>query len=63
MPGWLVFTRNLAGGVLYLRVSPSEVVEVHAELSRVVTEHAEDDLRRAFVVVERGRHRFRRIGS
>lgn len=58
--GALVFVRNLGTGVIYLRMSPSTQNAVHEELVRVLTEHPEEELRQAFVVVEPGRHRFRK---
>lgn len=61
--GSLVFLRKLGAGVIYLRMSPSEEAEVHTELARVLDDHSEEELRRVFVVVERGRHRFRRLPS
>ena len=58
--GGLGFVQLLGAGVLYLRVLPSTVSAVHAELSRVVSLYQEDQLRDSFVVVEPGRHRVRR---
>ena len=58
--GGLVFAQALGAGVLYLRALPSTLQAVHAELSRVLTLHGEEELRGAFVVVEPGRHRIRR---
>lgn len=59
--GNLVFLQRLGAGVLYLRVSPSTTTAVHAELKRVLKSYTEEELRGAFVVVEPGRHRFRRL--
>ncbi len=59
--GGLVFIRDLGTGVIYLRMPPSVETAVHQELARVLCEHSEVELRRAFVVVEPGRHRFRRL--
>lgn len=58
--GGLVFLRNLGTGVIYLRMSPATQNVVHEELARVLAEHSEEELRQAFVVVEPGRHRFRK---
>jgi predicted nuclease of predicted toxin-antitoxin system len=58
--GRLVFVNSLAAGVLYLRVLPSTQSAVHEELERVLKTHAESELITAFVVIEAGRHRFRR---
>lgn len=58
--GNLVFVNKLGAGVLYLRILPSTAKAVHAELQLVLERYSETDLRQAFVVVEPGRHRFRR---
>lgn len=59
--GGLVFVRNLGAGVIYLRSEPLTVHVVHEELERVLQSYSEEDLQKAFVVVEPGRHRFRRL--
>ena len=59
--GGLVFVRNLGAGVIYMRVSPGTLDAVHAELHEVLASHSEDELCKAFIVVEVGRHRFRRL--
>jgi predicted nuclease of predicted toxin-antitoxin system len=59
--GGLVFLQNLGAGVIYLRVSPTTVGALHAELQKVLAAYPEDQLHKAFVVVEAGRHRFRRL--
>lgn len=59
--GNLVFVKEIKSGVLYLRILPSEVAEVHNELERVLSHYSENELKSAFVVVEAGRHRFRKI--
>jgi predicted nuclease of predicted toxin-antitoxin system len=61
--GGLVFLRNFGTGVIYLRISPSTQNAVHQELFRVLQEHSEEELTKAFVVVEPGRHRFRKLVS
>lgn len=58
--GSLVFQQALGGGVLYLRVLPSTLQVVHAELERVLGLYGEKELQGAFVVIEPGRHRIRR---
>jgi predicted nuclease of predicted toxin-antitoxin system len=58
--GGLVFARSLGMGVLYLRVLPSTLVAVHAELGRVLSLYNEKELFDSFVVVEPGRHRVRK---
>ncbi len=58
--GGLVFVKALGAGVLYLRVLPSTQNAVHAELERVLTTYAEEELAYAFVVIEPSGHRIRR---
>ena len=59
--GNLVFVRRIRSGVLYLRILPSNIVQVHAELGRILSLYDEYELRSAFVVIEADKHRFRRI--
>ena len=59
--GNFVFVQALGAGVLYLRMLPSARNAVHAELERVLTTYTEEELVRAFVVVEAGGHRIRRL--
>jgi predicted nuclease of predicted toxin-antitoxin system len=59
--GNLVFVKGIRSGVLYLRILPSDINFVHAELERVLDLYDENDLKSAFVVIEAGRHRFRKI--
>ncbi len=59
--GNLVFVRELSAGVIYLRVLPSTLNAVHAELERVLNLHTETELAQAFVVIEPGGHRVRRL--
>jgi predicted nuclease of predicted toxin-antitoxin system len=59
--GGLVFVHGLGAGVIYLRISPTALDAVHAELKNVLASHSEEELRKAFVVVEVARHRFRRL--
>ncbi len=61
--GQLVFVAELRTGVIYLRVLPSTVEATHKELETVLVSHSEDELRNAFVVVEPGRHRLRRLAA
>ncbi|MGA9347731.1 MAG: DUF5615 family PIN-like protein [Anaerolineae bacterium] len=58
--GGLVFIKGVGAGVIYLRILPSTQNVVHQELERVLKSYSEDELTRAFVVIEPGRHRFRR---
>jgi predicted nuclease of predicted toxin-antitoxin system len=57
----LVFVRNLGAGVIYLRILPSILNAGHKELKNVLMSYSEEELKKAFVVVEPGRHRFRRL--
>ena len=59
--GGLVFVEGSGPGVIYLRISPSTQNAVHAELERVLTLYSEEELGRAFLVIEPGRHRIRRL--
>ena len=59
--GNLVFVQALGAGVLYLRILPSTQNVVHAELQRVLNTYTEEELARAFVVIEAGGHRIRRL--
>jgi len=59
--GKLVFVRGLGGGVLYLRILPATQNSVDHELERILSKYSEEELRRAFVVVEPVGHRFRRL--
>jgi predicted nuclease of predicted toxin-antitoxin system len=59
--GALVFVRGLGSGVIYLRILPSTQNALHQELKNVLISYSEDDLKNAFVVIEPGRHRFRRL--
>ena len=61
--GGLVFLEHLGAGIIYLRVSSLSLDAVHAELARVLALYSEEDLHSAFVVVEAGRHRFRRLST
>jgi predicted nuclease of predicted toxin-antitoxin system len=59
--GNLVFVHGAGSGVIYMRMLPSAMNEVHAELTKVLETYNETDLAKSFVVVERNRHRIRRI--
>jgi predicted nuclease of predicted toxin-antitoxin system len=60
--GGLVFAGAAGSGVIFLRMLPSTQGVVHSELERLLSEHSEQELLAAFVVVEPGRHRIRKIG-
>ena len=59
--GNLVFVHHAGSGVIYLRILPSDITEVHAELKKVLETYSENELAKSFVVVEEGRHRIRKI--
>lgn len=59
--GNLVFVKKIKCGVLYLRVLPSTINAVHTELERVFDLYEESNLKSAFIVIEAGGHRFRKI--
>jgi predicted nuclease of predicted toxin-antitoxin system len=59
--GNLVFVRAMGSGVIYLRILPTTVNNVHNELIRVMETYAEVELVGAFVVVEPDGHRFRKV--
>lgn len=59
--GNLVFVKEIRSGVLYLRILPSNIDFVHSELERVLDLYEETELKSAFVVIEAGKHRFRKI--
>jgi predicted nuclease of predicted toxin-antitoxin system len=59
--GALVFVHGMGPGVLYLRMLPSTQGAVHRELERVLQRYTEDELAKAFVVIEPGSHRYRQI--
>lgn len=61
--GGLVFVRDIRTGVIYLRILPSTLRVGHKELETVLTSYSEEELKKAFVVVEPGRHRFRRLSQ
>ena len=58
--GNLVFVRAMGTGVIYLRVLPKTVNEVHNQLARVIENYSEVELKGAFLVVEPDGHRFRK---
>jgi predicted nuclease of predicted toxin-antitoxin system len=59
--GSLVFVKSLGAGVIYLRILPSTQNAVHNELQRVLGSYFESELKKAFVVIELGGHRLRRL--
>ena len=61
--GRLVFLKRLCAGVLYLRMLPSTQDAVHNELGSVLKAYDEIELAQAFVVIQPGGHRIRRLSS
>ncbi len=59
--GALVFVQGCGPGIIYVRILPSTQNSVHAELERILTLYSEPQLQAAFVVVEPGRHRIRKL--
>lgn len=59
--GNLVFVHHAGSGVIYLRILPSDMKEVHAELKKILETYDEDELAKSFVVVEKAHHRIRKI--
>jgi predicted nuclease of predicted toxin-antitoxin system len=59
--GSLVFVQGEGGGVIYLRILPTNQSAVHDELDRVLALHSEEELLSSFIVVEAGRHRVRKL--
>ncbi len=59
--GNLVFVYGVGKGVIYLRILSLDMNEVHAELKTVLETYGEDELAKSFVVVEKGRHRIRKV--
>jgi predicted nuclease of predicted toxin-antitoxin system len=58
--GNLVFVQALGTGVIYLRILPTTLAAVHAELGRVTAQYSAAELSKAFVVVSNDGHRFRK---
>ena len=52
--GNLVFVKQIKSGVLYLRILPSNINSVHAELERILSLYSEQELKSAFIVIETG---------
>lgn len=59
--GRLVFLKRLCAGVLYLRMLPSTQDAVHNELGSILKTYDEIELVQAFVVIQPGGHRIRRL--
>jgi predicted nuclease of predicted toxin-antitoxin system len=61
--GRIVFMSCFGAGVIYIRLLPSNKNAVHKELEKVLNSYSEEELKGAFVVVEAGRYRFRKLSS
>lgn len=59
--GNLVFVHGVGSGVIYLRILPSTIKDVHAELKKVLETFDEVELSKSFIVVEQFRHRIRKV--
>lgn len=59
--GGLVFVNQLGAGVILLRLQPETLRSVHERLMLVLKNYTVDQLGAAFVVVEPGQHRFRKL--
>ena len=59
--GSLVFVTGSGTGVIYLRISPSNIPDVHNQLEKVVKSYSEEDLKKSFVVVDSNKYRFRKL--
>jgi len=60
--GMLIFLeREINPGVIFLRINPSNVNEVHNVLKNVLERYDEDYLKRVFCVIEPKRYRIRHI--
>ena len=59
--GNLVFVHHTGSGVIYLRILPAVMDDVHAELKKVLKAYSEEELAKSFIVVEKNRHRVRKI--
>ncbi len=59
--GNLVFVKRLGTGVIYLRMVPATLHEVHQELLRVLSMYSHEQLAQSFVVVHAQGHRIRHV--
>ena len=59
--GGLVFVKLLGSGVIYLRITPPELNQVHDELEKLLLGYTEEELSTLFVVVEADGYRVRKI--
>ncbi len=59
--GLLFLKEKVSVGVIFLRITPRTLTEVHRQLRTMLKEHSEEELMRYFSVVEPGRHRIRHL--
>ena len=59
--GALVYAQHVGKGVIFLRMNPQTITTTHDELRHLLEAYPENELSEAFVVVEPGQHRFRRL--
>lgn len=58
----LIFlNKELYSGVIYLKIIPSAINEIHNELLTILEKYTEKELKTSFCVVELGRYRIRRV--
>ncbi len=60
--GILVFLeKQTSPGVIFLRISPTTIEDVHIELFRLLREHSEEELKNSFCVIEHQHYRVRKL--
>lgn len=59
--GGLVFLESISTGVIYLRIRPTTLNAIHAELARILHRYTEQTLRDAFIAVTPDGHRLRHV--
>lgn len=60
--GALVFQRDVrSGGIVFLRIEPHTLDQVHEQLARAIDELDEEVLDRSFVVIEVNHYRVRQL--
>ena len=53
--------KHLGKGVIYLRIPPAKMEQVHEELLSVLRTYTTEELENAFIVVEATGHRVRKL--
>ena len=59
--GNLVFVKGIKTGAIYLRILPNNINTIHSHLKSILQTYSQEELGRAFVVVEPSGHRFRKL--